>query len=76
MISDHDNQLYSTVDAGYKNTLGSRKDVLITGMFHIGNARTVFQEMVLDGSYNRCSYIRHPLYYVDNTSKEHYEEFD
>ena len=43
----------STVDAGYKNTLGSRKDVLITGMFYIGNARTVFQEMVLDGSYNR-----------------------
>ena len=41
------------MDAGYKNTLGSRKDVLITGMFYIGNARTVFQEMVLDGSYNR-----------------------
>ena len=41
------------MDAGYKNTLGSRKDVLITGMFYIGNARTVFQEIPGDGSYNR-----------------------
>ena len=49
----------STVDAGYKNTVGSRRIcsyiryVLITGMFYIGNARTVSQEMVIDGSYNR-----------------------
>ena len=35
-----------TVDAGYKNTLGSRKDVLIFGMF----------------LYPVCSYNRHPLY--------------
>ena len=45
--------LLCTVDAGYKNTLGSRKICSYNGINYTVDMKTVFQKMVL---YPECSY--------------------
>ena len=63
-------ELCSTVDTGYKNTLGSsnigsfNRYVLITGVNYTVDMITVFQRWFLypECSFIRCSYNRYLLY--------------
>ena len=54
-----------TVDAGYKNTLGSSKLCSYNQYKLYNRYENRFSE---DGSYIWCSYNRHPLYYQFNVS--------